>query len=595
MTKPIKSATSLLLGAVTGLNSVSRTAPYEVQQFAIKRGTVTAFNIRTEQTIETICCYQNVVDSIIELAEAMPYPSYAITNSSRDEIEVSTVLVIAAFLAHSLLREQTPAQIAARLPEYTPDSTHMVAGMVNILAEMVRADLVIIRRAQGKIPARYILRDVTRLQAEARDLATYSGIIKDLDARIVGNMLVLSTGESIPILAGSTLSPVIRLPEATDDHREALEAWRLAKDGRLYEIEHDPLRGTESIEYALISQERPPHALITIIENSGACCRVLMNQDARGRETVNASVAFHMPKAWRGQVKWADDARDLIKYDGSALCLALSAFIFGSLLPQHAAEMNLTSVWADPYAAIMNLWGQRLRDEIMASPTDEELTQLGNWTRTKYLREVAKKITTPIAYGSGIATSAASATENCLLSEELGTRAATIARLYAPLKNYLSTVQAGKNLNSSYSYQFTFHYDGEVYTVQTSLNNEYYGDVYMLDNVPIVYTADANNGKARIASPANINQHLESTVLRALRMIAERVGGDAPEWRIFATHDSLGTTDADSIEYLIHAIPAVLNAWATQARDGFMEHFQIAVPPHRITLPDDWKGYVLED
>jgi hypothetical protein len=332
-----------------------------------------------------------------------------------------------------------------------------------------------------------------------------------------------------------------------------------------------------------------------------------MNHDTRGRETAAAAVGQFMDSSVREQLRFAEHPLKALHHlDGTALCLALSAFILGWTLPHEALALNLTSEYRDPYAAPLAKLGNDLQEAIKGFYLmSSEEADTDYWTffindkkgtaEYNFLREVVKKAVTPISYGSGNPTAVQAIVSNTRLPELLATRVVKAVRNYTPLQAYLKAVQKGTNLNSSYSYTFSFDYAGESYTIASSLDNRYQGDVFQDGRTPVHYSHGLNPEKARTAAPANFNQHLEAVLLRAMRAIAARQAEkaeDSSEWLVFATHDSIGTPDTANTQYLCSAVPYIANAWADQAQASMMAHFGIVLLPRNTWLALDGHLYI---
>ena len=631
---------------VTDVLLISTTASEEERLFKTRLGLVSVFNIRTESEYLLWLTYGYLVEQAARIAALLPVhtlnpkqqPCQNIRGTSGKELPIPTLQIAIYTLIWGLLRERTSAQVAAMFPCYeagTELADLLQTEVNNTISVASQCGLVQLRPAVTGRGERWLLNSVHKLEEVAQSDVLYSGVVLNQGARIINDSLVIpatatTDAFTAPVKAGSTLSDWYLMPTADEETRSKLENWEIQHRTAVATLEAEVIaRGLDpeqNTALAILKQQQAPYDLQEVVKYSGRVFCVVMNKDTRGRETAAAAVGQFMDSDIRAKLTFAQyPNKELHHLDGTALCLSLSAFILGWTLPHEAKELNLTSDYSDPYAAPLKKLGNDLICSIMgfylmSLQTAQEADTL-NGTDTasywldfindkkgtpeyNYLREVVKKGVTPISYGSGNATAISAIMEHTRLPEALATRTVKTVRNYAPLKAYLRAIQKGTNLNSAYSYSFTFEYSGKSYTIAASLDNRYQGDVFQDGRTPVHYSHGLNNEKARTAAPANFNQHLEAVLLSAMRTIANseeeaaRVQDianntdTASEWLVFATHDSIGTPNPDNTQFLCSAVPSIANAWAEQAQAGLMAHFGIQLLPRNTWLSVDGHLYI---
>jgi len=631
MNKYTKNYVSAILNApeVTDALLISTRASEEERLFKTRLGLVSVFNIRTEAEYLEWIQYGYLLEQAVLLAELLPVhtvnlrgqPCQNIRGTSGKELAIPVLQIAIYTVIWGLLRERTSAQVAAMFSNYEAGTEHadkMQTATDNLINVAHQCGLVQLRPADNVRGERWLLNRVHDLEEQARAEVLYSGVVLNPNARIINDTLIVPATATTdyftaPVKAGSTLSDWYLMPEASADITEKLIAWEIAHNIAIAELEAAILaKGQDpenSVQLSILKQDRAPYDLQEVVRYSGRVFCVVMNKDTRGRETAAAAVGQFMDSGVRERLTFAEYPHKTLHHlDGTALCLSLSAFILGWTLPHDALALNLTSDYRDPYAAPLTKLGNDLQEAIkgfyrMSLEQAQEADSLNGTTSAdywldfvndkkgtpdyNYLREVVKKAVTPISYGSGNPTAVQAIITNTRLPELLATRVVKVVRNYTPLRAYLKAIQKGTNLNAAYSYTFTFDYDGEHYTLSASLDNRYQGDIFQDGRTPVHYSHGLNNEKARTASPANFNQHLESVLLAGMRLIAARKAEqavDSSEWLVFATHDSIGTPNEDNTQYLCSAVPYIANAWADQAQGGMMQHFGIQLLPRNTWL-----------
>ena len=633
MNKFTKAYVSAILDAPEVVDAllINRTASEEERLFKTRLSLVSVFNIRTEAEYLDWVEYGYLLEQAALVAELLPehtinqrgQPCQNIRGVSGKELAIPCLQIVIYTTIWGLLRERTSAQVASMFAGYEAGTEHadlLHTTVDNLIQVANQCGLVQLRPADNMRGERWILNRVHDLEEQARSEVLYSGVVLNPNAKIIGDTLIVPATATTdyfecPVKAGSTLSDWYLMPEADSSITEALVNWEIAHNLEVGALETSIIASGKdpdaSVQLAILKQHRAPFDLQEVVRYSGRVFCVVMNHDTRGRETAAAAVGQFMNSSVRERLTFAEYPHKALHHlDGTALCLSLSAFILGWTLPHDALALNLTSEYKDPYAAPMGKLGQDLTSAILgfynvSLKQAEEAGSAEYWLAFvndkkgtpsyNFLREVVKKAVTPISYGSGNATAINAIMENTRLPEALATRVVKIVRNYTPLRAYLKAIQKGTNLNAAYSYSFNFVYDGESYTVAASLDNRYMGDIFQDGRTPVHYSHGLNNEKARTASPANFNQHLEAVLLMAMRAVAARKAEeaeDSSEWLVFATHDSIGTPNEANTQYLCSAVPYIANAWAEQAQGGMMQHFGIQLLPRNTWLAEDGHLYI---
>lgn len=622
---------------VTDALLISTFASEEERLFKTRLGLVSVFNIRTELEYLDWIEYGYLLEQAQLVAALLPVHTINqrgqlcqnVRGASGKELAIPTLQIVVYTVIWGLLRERTSTQVAAMFSCYeagTERAALLQTATDNLIYVAHQCGLVQLRPADNVRGERWLLNRVHDLEEQARAEVLYSGVVLNPNARIINDTLIIpatATSEyfEAPVKRGSTLSDWYIMPTANSEITEQLEQWEIQHRTAIAEMEEDLIaKGQDpenNVTLSILKQHRAPFDVQEVVRYSGRVFCVVMNKDTRGRETAAAAVGQFMNSDIRALLRFAEyPTKELHHLDGTALCLSLSAFILGWTLPHEAKELNLTAEYHDPYRAPLLKLGQDLNSSIMGfylvSLEQAQEADTLNGTNTadywlsfvndrkgmpeyNFLREVVKKAVTPISYGSGQPTAIRAIMENTRLPELLATRVVKVVRNYAPLRAYLKAIQKGTNLNSAYSYDFTFQYDGESYTLTTSLDNRYQGDIFQDGRTPVHYSHGLNNEKARTASPANFNQHLESVMLAGMRLVAARKAEqaeDSSEWLVFSTHDSIGTPNENNTQYLCNAVPYIANAWAEQAQGGMMKHFGIQLLPRNTWLALDGHLYI---
>jgi hypothetical protein len=639
MNKYSKNYVSAILAApeVTDDLLISTRASEEEKLFKTRLSLVSVFNIRTEAEYLDWVQFGYLLEQAALIAELLPVHTVNsrgqscqnVRGTSGKELAIPNLQIALYTVIWGLLRERTSAQVAAMFSGYeagTQIADALQTTVANLISVAHQCGLITLRPADNIRGERWLLNRVHELEEMAQKEVLYSGVVLNAGAKIINDTLIIPATATTdyfeaPVKPGSTLSDWYIMPTANTDITKRLEQWEIQHRTTVAAMEADLLAKDKdpetSVELAILKQHRPPYDLQEVVRYSNKVFCVVMNHDSRGRETAASAVGQFMDSSVRELLTFAEyPTKNLHHLDGTALCLALSAFILGWTLPHEAVELNLTSEYRDPYAAPLQKLGQDLisaiknfyllsLEEAQAEDSLRGTDSASYWLafandkkgspEYNYLREVVKKGITPISYGSGVATAVNAIVENTQLPEMLATRVVKVVRGYAPLRAYLKAIQKGTNLNSAYSYQFNFEYDGEQYTLAASLDNRYQGDIFQEGRTPVHYSHGLNNEKARIASPANFNQHLESVLLAGMRLVAARKAEqskDISEWLVFATHDSIGTPNENNTQYLCSAVPYIANAWAQVAQPGLMKHFGIQLLPRNTWLALDGHLYI---